>query len=80
LGVFAKFLDKGEQDSLSAKSRKFVARRLTWLVVMVLYLSLGAVALTWSSVVVLAEEGKGAGRHAASTGRVDGAAPLARRA
>lgn len=61
LGVFAKFLDKAEQDSLLAGLRKFLADHVTWLLVLVLYLSLGAVALTWSSVLVLAEEGKGVG-------------------
>jgi len=61
LGAFAKLLDKAEQDSVLAGLRKFLAGHVTWLLVLVLYLSLGAVALTWSSVLVLAEEGKGTG-------------------
>lgn len=61
LGMFAKFLEKAEQDSLLASLRKLLARHVTWLLVLVLYFSLGAVALTWSSVLVLSEEGKAAG-------------------
>lgn len=61
LGIFAKLLDKAEQDTLFAKLRKRIARHVTWLLVLVLYLTLGAVALTWSSILVLAEEGKNVG-------------------
>jgi hypothetical protein len=62
LGVVGKLLDKAEQDSLSAKLRNLVALNVTWFVVLILYLSMGAIALTWSSVLVVPDEGKGVGR------------------
>lgn len=64
LGVFTQLLDKDQHTSLLQRLRGHIARRLTWRVLAILYLALGTVALTWTSVVILAEDGSRLGRVA----------------
>ena len=62
LGLIGWLLDKAAQESLAARLRDLVARVITWRLLLVLYLALGVLALTCTSVVVLAEDGVRLGR------------------
>lgn len=62
LSVLTTLLDKDENAALDKGLRGLIARRLTWGVLGVGYLVLSIVLLTWTSVVVLAEDGGQLGR------------------
>jgi hypothetical protein len=62
LGLLTKLLDKDESASLEKGIRAWIARHLTWRLLIVAYLVLAIVVLTWTSVVVIAEDGGKLGR------------------
>jgi len=62
LGVVTRLLDKDESATLERGIRVWIARHLTWRLLVVGYLVLGIVVLTWTSVVVIAEDGGKLGR------------------
>ncbi len=62
IGILPYFLDEADDKALRARLRGGIARRLTWRAIAVAYLLFGAVMLTWTSVLVLAEDGSRLGR------------------
>lgn len=71
IGILPWFLDEADDKALRSRLRAAVARHVTWRVIVVAYFLCATVMLTWTSVVVLAEDG---GRLARVTLRaLDGA-------
>ena len=62
IGILPWFLDEGDDKALRSRLRALVARRITWRLIVVAYLVCASVMLTWTSVVVLAEDGGRLGR------------------
>jgi hypothetical protein len=62
LGILPWFLDKGDDEALRTRLRTAVARWITWRAIAIAYLLFGAVMVTWTSVLVLAEDGSRLGR------------------
>jgi hypothetical protein len=56
-GLVAKLLDDADQKTLAGRSRAFLSGLLTWPRLFILYLALGIVSLTWTSIVILPESG-----------------------
>jgi hypothetical protein len=62
IGILPWFLDEADDKALRSRLRTAVARRVTWRVIAVAYFLCATVMLTWTSVVVLAEDGGRLGR------------------
>jgi len=62
IGVLPWFLDEADDKALRSRLRGLVARCVTWRVIVVAYFLCATVMLTWTSVVVLAEDGGRLGR------------------
>ena len=62
IGILPWFLDEADDKALRSRLRALVARCVTWRVIAVAYLLCATVMLTWTSVVVLAEDGGRLGR------------------
>ena len=62
LGLITQLLEKADQESISARFRKAVARVVSWRLLLILYLALGVVSLTWTSVVVQGDDSSPVGR------------------
>jgi hypothetical protein len=75
VGLIAKLLDKAEQETVSARFREFLARVITWRLLLVLYLVLVAVATTLTSIVVSVDEGTRTARAGLSALDAPGSPP-----
>lgn len=62
LGVMNHLLEKDEQAAVEKGLRRVIASRLSWRLLLVAYLVLATVVLSWTSVLVLAEDGGRLGR------------------
>lgn len=62
IGILPYLLDKADDEALRTRLRATIAQRLTWRAIVIAYLLFGAVMLTWTSVLVLAEDGSRLGR------------------
>lgn len=62
LAVLNQLLDKEELSALQKRLRQAISRWLSWRMLLAAYLVAGAVTLTWTSIVVLAEDGNRLGR------------------
>lgn len=56
IGIAEKLLDNGTVESKAAAFREWIARHLSWRLIVVLYLAGAIVALVWTSVVVIADD------------------------